>query len=196
MQTYDLVVIGVSAGGLAVLSSLVSKLAPDYGLAIAIVQHRAKESTALCELLQDCTPLRVTEVIDKEPIVPGSIYVAPPDYHVLVERGFFSLSTDAPLRYSRPSIDILFETAADAYRNRVVGVVLTGANSDGSRGLQRIVEAGGTAVVQDPEEAEVSAMPEAAMRAVSAAHVLPLDGIATFLASLQSPEAGEREAEG
>ena len=182
---YRLIVVGVSAGGLFALRSLVASLPQGFDIPIAVVQHRSKESEALCDLLQECTHLRVGEANDKEPIVPGAVYVAPPDYHLLVEPGYISLSTDEPVRYSRPSIDVMFESAADVYGMDVIGVVLTGANADGSRGLRRIADQGGHAVVQDPETAEVRVMPRSAVKAVPAACVLPLEEIAAHLAAIR-----------
>jgi two-component system chemotaxis response regulator CheB len=135
----------------------------------------------------------VQEATDKAEIESGQVYLAPSDYHLLVELGHFSLSTDAPEMYSRPSIDVAFESAAESYRDRVVGVVLTGANQDGSRGLRHLVDLGGGAIVQDPETAEVRVMPIAAMRAVPEAEVLPLSGIAARLRTLQPPRAPARE---
>ena len=183
---FRLVVVGVSAGGLSALRVLVGGLPPEFDIPVAVVQHRSKDSELLCELLQECSPLRVTEVTDKEEIQPGGVYVAPPDYHLLVEEdGYFSLSVDEPVRYSRPSIDVLFESAADLYGPDLIGVVLTGANADGSRGLRRVVDRGGYAVVQDPNTAEVRAMPQFAARAVPEACVLPLDAIPAHLAAIR-----------
>jgi two-component system chemotaxis response regulator CheB len=185
MAGYRLIVVGVSAGGLFALRSLVSALPPGFDIPIAVVQHRSKDSEALCDLLQECTHLRVGEANDKEPVEPGSVYVAPPDYHLLVEPGYFSLSTDEPVRYSRPSIDVMFAAAADAYGADVIGIVLTGANADGSRGLQKIVQRGGYAIVQDPATAEVKVMPQSAIKAVPGACVLPLERIAPHLAAIR-----------
>lgn len=179
-----LVVVGVSAGGLQALGVLLGGLPADFPLPLAIVQHRSKESSALCELLQDRSALPVSEVLDKQPIEPGHVYLAPPDYHLLVENGHFSLSVDEPVGFSRPSIDLTFGSAADAYGRGGVGVVLTGANHDGARGLRRIVDAGGRAVVQDPATADSASMPRAALAAVAEATVLPLAEIAAHLSSL------------
>jgi two-component system, chemotaxis family, protein-glutamate methylesterase/glutaminase len=183
---YRFVAVGVSAGGLNALQEIVAGLPADFGLPMAIVQHRARESELLCELLQDRTALRVVEVTDKEPVDAGTVYVAPPDYHLLVDDGFFSLSKDEPVRFSRPSIDVMFESAADVYGMDTIGVVLTGANADGAAGLRRIADAGGHAIVQDPTTAEVRVMPRNALRAVPDACVLPLEGIAAHLAGIQS----------
>jgi two-component system chemotaxis response regulator CheB len=182
---YDLVVVGTSWGGLAALRTLVGGLPDSFQMAVTLVQHRHKDSDHLLRaLLQEGSALEVCEVEDKMPLEHGHIYVAPPDYHTLVERGYFSLSTEAPVRYSRPSIDVTFGSAADAYGHRTVGIVLTGANADGSDGLRRISERGGLAIVQDPTTAESRPMPLAAQKAVPRARTMTLDGIAAFLASL------------
>jgi len=184
---YDLVVVGTSWGGLSALRRLVSGLPDSFQMAVTLVQHRHKDSDhVLRALLQERSPLVVCEVEDKMPLEEGHIYVAPPDYHTLVEPGHFALSTDAPVRYSRPSIDVTFSSAADAYGHRTVGIVLTGANADGADGLRRISDRGGLAIVQDPESAESRAMPAAAQKAVPRARVMTLPHIAEFLASLPS----------
>jgi two-component system chemotaxis response regulator CheB len=161
---------------------------------VAIVQHRHKDSDHLLRtLLQERSTLAVCEVEDKMPIEHGTVYVAPPDYHTLVEPGHFSLSTEAPVRYSRPSIDVAFGSAADSYRHRAVGVVLTGANADGAEGLRLISDRGGLALVQDPATAESPTMPRAAAKAVPRARVMPLPEIVRFLGELPAG-APEREA--
>jgi two-component system chemotaxis response regulator CheB len=182
---YEIVVIGTSWGGLAALRELIGGLPPGFAVPVVIVQHRHKQSdNLLTNLLQERTPLCVCEVEDKAPIKQGYVYLAPADYHLLVERGFFSLSTDEPVRYSRPSIDVTFVSAADTYTDRSAGVVLTGANADGSRGLKRIVQRGGLALVQRPETAESPAMPLAALASVPEARALTIGEIATILAGL------------
>lgn len=182
---YDIVMVGTSWGGLAALRTLVGGLPEEFAMAVAIVQHRHKDSDHLLRmLLQEGSPLTVCEVEDKMPIEHGRIYVAPPDYHTLVEPGHFSLSTEAPVRYSRPSIDVAFGSAADSYNHRAVGVVLTGANADGAEGLRQISDRGGLALVQDPVTAESAAMPRAAAKAVPRARVMPLPGIVQFLTEL------------
>ena len=182
---YDLVVVGTSWGGLAALRTLVSGLPDTFQMAVTVVQHRHKESDHMLRtLLQERTALEVLEIEDKMPLKQGRIYVAPPDYHTLVEPGHFSLSTEAPVRYSRPSIDLTFLTAADSYGHRTVGVVLTGANADGSEGLRRISDRGGLAIVQDPATAESALMPTAAVKAVPRARVMELVEMTKFIASL------------
>jgi two-component system, chemotaxis family, protein-glutamate methylesterase/glutaminase len=182
---YDIVVVGTSWGGLAALRTLVAGLPDSFQMAVTLVQHRHKDSDHLLRtLLQERSTLRVFEVEDKMPLEHGHIYVAPPNYHTLIEPGYFSLSTDAPVRFSRPSIDVTFSSAADSYAHRTVGIVLTGANEDGAEGLRRISDRGGFAIVQDPESAESRPMPEAARKAVPRARVMTLEGIAEFLAAL------------
>ena len=197
MQTagvgYDIAVVGTSWGGLAALRMLVTGLPESFMMALVLVQHRHKDSDHLLRmLLQEHTSLRVCEVEDKMPIEHGGVYVAPPDYHTLVEPGYFSLSTDAPVRYSRPSIDVTFLSAADSYAHRTVGIVLTGANADGSSGLRRISDRGGMVLVQDPATAESPAMPMAAVKAVPRARVMPLPDLVEYLVGLP---AGEPERE-
>jgi two-component system chemotaxis response regulator CheB len=182
---YDLVVVGTSWGGLAALRTLVAGLPASFGMAVALVQHRHKESDHLLRtLLQEKTSLEVCEIEDKMPLENGRIYIAPPDYHTLVEPGHFSLSTEAPVRFSRPSIDVTFLSAADSYGHRTVGIVLTGANADGSEGLRRISDRGGMAIVQDPETAESALMPSAAAKAVPRARVMVLPDLVKFVAQL------------
>jgi two-component system chemotaxis response regulator CheB len=182
---YDIVVVGTSWGGLAALRTLVGGLPDSFQMAVTLVQHRHRDSDHLLRtLLQERSTLRVFEVEDKMPLGHGHIFVAPPNYHTLIEPGYFSLSTDAPVRFSRPSIDVTFSSAADSYAHRTVGIVLTGANEDGAEGLRRISDRGGFAIVQDPESAESRPMPEAARRAVPRARVMTLEGIAEFLAAL------------
>jgi two-component system, chemotaxis family, protein-glutamate methylesterase/glutaminase len=188
---YEIIIVGTSWGGLAALRALVAGLPQEYGIPLAIVQHRHRDSDALlARFLQEHTQLQVCEVEDKQPIEAGRVFVAPANYHMLVEQGHFSLSTEAPVRYSRPSIDVALVSAADAYRHRAVGVVLTGANADGAEGLRRVADSGGMAVVQDPTTAEVPAMPTAALRAVPTARVLSLDRIAPFLTTLPARRVG------
>ena len=182
---YDIVVVGTSWGGLAALRTLVAGVPETFTMAITLVQHRHKDSDHLLRvLLQEHTHLEVCEVEDKMPLEHGRIYVAPPGYHTLVEPGHFSLSTEAPVRYSRPSIDVTFSSAADSYGHRTVGIVLTGANADGSEGLRQISDRGGMAIIQDPATAESPTMPAAAVKAVPRARVMSLSAISAFLIAL------------
>lgn len=194
-KPFGLVIVGASWGGLQALSRLVRALPEDFALPIAIIQHRGRDAGSLLgELIQDQTSLRVREAEDKEPFCGGCIYVAPPDYHLLVEHDHFALTLDEPVRYSRPSIDVAFSSAADTCGSRVVGVVLTGANADGAQGLQRIIARGGLGIVQAPSEAECPIMPEAAIMASPSAEVLPLAGIASRLAALPADKAAPAPA--
>ena len=182
---YEIAVIGTSWGGLTAVSTVVEALPSTFALPLVVVQHRSPDAPGLlAELLQGRTRLRVIEVEDKQPVVPGHVFVAPPNYHLLFDRGALSLTTDSPVRYSRPSIDVTFGSAADEYGRRAIGIVLTGANEDGSLGLKRIADRGGYAIVQDPSTAESTVMPQSALRAVTNACVLPLDRIARHLVSI------------
>lgn len=180
---HDLVAVGASWGGLDALRSVLSALPGDFRAAVVVAQHRAADShpTAFRDLLGAATRLKVCEADDKDELRPGTVYVAAADYHVLVEGGHLALSVDEPVWYARPSIDVLLASAAESYRERCVGVVLTGANADGAVGLARVAELGGEALVQDPETAEREEMPRAAIAAVPGARVAKLDEIAPAL---------------
>jgi len=187
-----LVVIGTSWGGLEALRTLLGRLPASLGAPVGVVQHRSAESqaTAFRQLLAAATALRVEDAVDKADLEPGHVYLAPPDYHLFVERGHLTLSTDGPVAHSRPSIDVAFESAAEAYGERCVGVVLTGANADGAAGLARIAELGGSALVQDPASAERTEMPAAALAAVPSARVAGLAELAELLVGLSVEQVG------
>jgi two-component system, chemotaxis family, protein-glutamate methylesterase/glutaminase len=196
-MAYSVVGIGSSWGGLAAMSKLLGGLPRDFAVPIVVVQHRSSDSDhLLADLIQDATDLTVSEADDKEPLTPGTVHIAPANYHVLVEDGFLSLSLDAPVRFSRPSIDVMLSSAADTYGSGAIGVVLTGANEDGARGLADIVRRGGCALVQDPQTAEIAIMPYAAVKAVPSAQVLPLEALALRLIELSHGQArvGARRA--
>jgi len=184
------IVIGVSAGGFNALHSLVSQLPEDFSLPIAIVQHRASSNDGyLAQHLNINAKVEVKDVIDKEPICAGIVYIAPPDYHLLIERGlYFSLSRVDKVNYSRPSIDVLFESAADIYRQTCLAIILTGKNHDGAMGLAKVVENGGTAHVQVPMSAEASEMPNAAINKVPTADILSLAEITNYLIALDQKQ--------
>ncbi|MBD0334051.1 MAG: chemotaxis protein CheB [Cyanobacteria bacterium Co-bin13] len=187
-MAFELVVVGTSLGGLSALRNMLRSLPRDFPTAIAIVQHRHKDSDiALTAFLQQFTSLPVGEVEDKTQILPGHVYMAPANYHLLVEPGIFSLSTDEPVSYARPSIDVLLESAADAYGERLIGVLLTGANQDGVQGLAAVKARGGATIVQSPETAECPVLPQAAIASVSVDQVLPLSAITAHLIHLCSP---------
>lgn len=185
---YDLIVIGCSLGGMHALETILAPMPADFATPIAVVQHRYRTSNeALPSFFRQRTKLKVVDVEDKQYIKPGHVYLAPANYHLLVEEGSFSLSVDDAVVYARPSVDVLFESAADAYRERLIGVVLTGANEDGARGAARIKRNGGFVVVQDPKTAEAPAMPEAAIAKARVDRILPLDRIGPFLIELCVP---------
>jgi two-component system, chemotaxis family, protein-glutamate methylesterase/glutaminase len=183
------VVIGASAGALEALSCILPLLPPDFPLPILIVVHVPPDKrSVLAELFGSKCRIRVVEVEDKEPIRPGTVYFATPDYHLLVEDwDRLALSSEEPVLFSRPSIDVLFESAADVFGERLIGIILTGANHDGSRGLKAVAAAGGTAIVQDPAEASATAMPEAAIAATPHAIVMSLTEIAAYLRRISNP---------
>ena len=176
-----LVTVGCSWGGLAAASRLLGALPGDFNVPTVIVQHRSEAPSALVELLAQHTSRPVSEPDDKDRVLANHVYVAPPGYHLLVDRYRFSLTTEGPVRHSRPSIDVLFESAAEAYGPALAAVVLTGANDDGSRGLARVAAAGGMALVQDPASAERAAMPLAALAAVPTAVVGDIEELARTL---------------
>ena len=188
-RRFDLVVVGCSLGGMRAMQIILSALPREFELPIAVVQHRYRTSNeGLPAYFRRTTDMRVVDAEDKQWIKPGHVYFAPANYHLLVEEGEFSLSVDEAVAYSRPSVDVLFESAAQAYGKKVVGVILTGANSDGARGAAEIKKRGGFVVVQDPKTAEAPAMPEAAIAATRVDRILPLERIGPYLLELCRPE--------
>jgi len=176
-------VIGASAGGLVAVEKVLSKLKTSFCLPILLVQHISPHTQSyLATHFEDKSALTVKEADDKEPIKRGYFYIAPPNYHLLVEYdGCVALSIDPPVNFSRPSIDVLFESAADYFGKELIGIVLTGANSDGALGLKKIKERGGLTVVQTIETSEAPAMPAAAIQTACVDHILPLEEIGEFL---------------
>jgi two-component system chemotaxis response regulator CheB len=183
---YELIVIGTSWGGLEAVSILLSGLHDDVHQPIVVAQHRAVESDegGLARLLALHTRRLVSDPDDKTPLERDHVYISPPDYHVLVEDGHMALSTEGPVQYARPSIDVLFESVADEYGPSAVGIVLTGANADGAAGLARIKARGGVAIVQEPTTSVRRTMPDAAIAATTADAILPLEEIPAFLYGL------------
>ena len=186
------VVVGASAGALEVLSTILPSLPDGFPLPVLAVVHQPPDKDSLlASLLGAKSRVRVREAEDKEPIEPGTVYLAPPDYHLLVEKdGRLSLSSEEPVHYSRPSIDVLFESAADVYGAGLVAAVLSGANADGAQGLRSIVEAGGTALVQRPDTAFATAMPLAALEACPSARSLTPKEIAEYLIQVAEGRRG------
>ncbi len=189
-MTCGVVVVGSSWGGMTALVRVLAGLPRELSAPVVVAQHRRDAPSMLAKLLSRQTGWTVRDAEDKERMAPGTVYLAPPGYHLMVERGdHLALSTEGPVRFARPSIDVLFESAAAAYRDQAVGVVLTGTNDDGAAGLAAIVARGGRAVVQDPTSAERPAMPLAALATGVAATVLALDDIGPHIGELCRAEA-------
>lgn len=186
MQPYEAVVIGVSAGGMKALRVVFAGLDSRFDTPIVIVQHRMESSdNYFITYLDERCRLKVKEAEEKERITKGMIYIAPANYHLLIEKGgTFSLTVDEPVKFSRPSVDVLFETAARAYKSRLIGVILTGANSDGSAGIVKVKAEGGLTIAQNPETAFSPIMPQAAIATGSIDFILELADIPVFLNDL------------
>ncbi|MDO6432733.1 chemotaxis protein CheB [Flavitalea sp. BT771] len=183
---YEAVVIGVSAGGLMVLSGILKELPGDYPMPLIVIQHRSKdERTLLEEVLQDKCVISIRQANEKERIDRSKVYFAPPDYHLLIERDHtFSLTCDDPVNFSRPSIDLLFETASEVYKDKLVAVILTGANRDGAEGIRAVRQRGGLTIAQDPATALFPDMPRAAIDTGSVQHILNAAKIKDLLLQL------------
>ena len=188
MQRYEAVVLGGSSGGLEALTQILRSLPAGFPLPLIVAQHlHPLQDATFCSRLNADTPLIVKEAEEKERVVAGNVYFAPPNYHLLLEKNrTFSLSVDERVHYSRPAIDVLFESAAEVYRAGLIGVILSGANQDGAQGLKRIKAYGGLAIVQDPATAQTGYMPAAAIAAVAADYILPVAEIGPFLRGLVS----------
>lgn len=191
--SYRAIVVGASAGGFAALKSVLPALPAGYPLPVIVVQHlHPWQDGAALLYAAGCCPLQVKEAEEKEPIQAGTIYFAPPNYHLLIEDDeTFALSIDEKVNYTRPSIDVLFESAAAVYGAQLVGVILSGGNQDGAAGLWAIKQHGGLAIVQDPACAEVVIMPRAAISATQVDYVLPLEQIGQVLCKLAAEVAQE-----
>jgi two-component system chemotaxis response regulator CheB len=183
---FELIAVGTSVGGLHALIALLGELPSTFPLPIVVVQHRTPDArSGLAELLQSHMHVTVVEADDKEAIAPGHVYLAPADYHLLIEPDrTLALSTEGPVHYARPSIDVLFESAAEVYRESLIGVVLTGASADGARGAQLIKACGGYLLVQDPATAESRVLPDAVLSTVKADDVAPIERLAAILRQL------------
>jgi two-component system, chemotaxis family, protein-glutamate methylesterase/glutaminase len=187
----DAVVVGASAGGIEALSVLLPALPPAARAAVFVVVHLPRDRPSLlAQIFAKRCPLPVREAEDKERVTPGTVYFAPSNYHLLLDHGpQMALSADDPVHHSRPSIDVLFESAADVYRERLMGIILTGANEDGADGLAAVHDGGGITVVQEPATARSPQMVLSALKRQPADHVLPLAGIAALLATLNPATA-------
>ena len=191
-KKYNAVVIGVSAGGLNALSFLLSKIPEDYKIPIIIIQHRNSDQRDLLEeILQDKCKVKIKQADEKEPVKKGFVYLGPPDYHLLIEKDeTFSLTSDAKVKYSRPSIDVLFESASYVYQEKLVGIILTGANDDGTNGMKRISKYGGLTIAQNPQEAEFPIMPQAAISSGFVQNIFSLAEIQKFLLKINTESNG------
>ncbi len=186
---YRAIVIGSSAGGHDALVKIFLRLPKDFPLPIIIAQHIAPVGDAdIFGIFNNYCALKVKEADEKEKIEQGHVYFAPPGYHLLIESDHtFSFSVDGKVQYSRPSIDVLFESAADAYGAELVGVILTGANHDGARGLEAVKEGGGLTMVEDPASAASPIMPQAAIDRVQVDHVADIDTLAGIISKIAGP---------
>jgi two-component system, chemotaxis family, protein-glutamate methylesterase/glutaminase len=189
-RRFKAIVIGISTGGIGTLKPLLGALPADFPLPVIVVQHLSRDTgDKLATLLDGLCAIRVKEADEQESPAGGCVYLAPANYHLLIEPdGSFGFSTDPPVNFSRPSADVLFETAAEAFGRGLIGVVLTGAGADGSEGLKRIKENGGVAVVQDPQDATASSMPKHAIMAVSPDYVVSLAALPQLFITLSESE--------
>ena len=190
---YRAVVIGGSAGGLEAVTEILGRLPADFDLPVVVVEHlHAEDAGRFAEHLARTTVLQVIEPCDKEPVLPGCVYAAPANYHTLLERdGTIALTIDEKVNWSRPSIDVVFESAARAYGEGLVAVVLSGANDDGAEGMKAVKAFGGMTIAQDPDSAGYPVMPRAAIDAARVDHVLPPAEIADLLRKLGAASARE-----
>lgn len=190
VHQYEAVVIGVSAGGLTALRRLLRVFPASFSYPVIIVQHlSASSDNTWISILDKESSLRIKEADEKEPVEKGTVYVAPPNYHLLVERDkTLSLTIDERVKHARPSINVLFETAAEAYKDRLIGIILTGSTDDGTNGMKKIKEMGGMTIAQDPATAESGFMPAAAIARGVVDHILPLEGISELLIKINSLE--------
>jgi two-component system chemotaxis response regulator CheB len=195
-MAYGVVVIGSSLGGLEAVSTVLAALPEEFPLPIVIAQHRGTAPASdgrLQGIWQRDTVLRVCDAEDKSPMGSGRVYIAPADYHLMIEaRDRLALSTEGPVHWARPSIDVLFHSAAEVYGEGVIGVILTGASADGSQGIRAIRARGGCALVQDPSDAACDVMPRAALSATSVNHVLGLQDFGRILCALAGVRAEPR----
>jgi two-component system, chemotaxis family, protein-glutamate methylesterase/glutaminase len=177
-----MIFVGGSFGGLRALTKILSGLPRDFAIPLAVVLHRHKDSDGmLLEMLQKDCPIPASEPVDKEPVVPNHVYLAPADYHLMVEGDHFALSVDDPVRYARPSVDVLFESGADAFGADAIAIILTGSNRDGVSGAVRIRERGGRVIVQDPATCEAPQMPQGVLDEMKPDHILCVEEMARIL---------------
>jgi two-component system chemotaxis response regulator CheB len=187
-REFEAIVIGASAGGLNAFFNLFEHLPSNFPIPIIVVQHlHPQEDSVLPDLINSKTKLNVKEVVDKEEIHRGFIYFAPPNYHLLIEDKYsFSLTYDEKVNYSRPSIDVLFESASHVWAQNLIGIILTGANGDGAEGIKLVAKAGGTTIAQSPDSSEFPVMPQAAINTGFVQHILTIEQMVDFLINLSS----------
>ena len=193
-MNYEAIVIGASAGGMKAIQAVLEPLGDNFAASIVIVLHMSpKSDNFICKFLNESCGLIVKEAEEKEKIEGGRVYISPPNYHLLIERDrTISFTVEEKVSYSRPSIDVLFESAAEAYGSRLIGLILTGGNSDGSKGLKKIKELGGITIVQNPFTAEANLMPGSAINTVDVDYILDLEKIGYKLFELAG-EYGETD---
>ncbi len=193
VRSFKAVVIGVSTGGVAALKLLLPALPADFPVPVLIVTHITPTADdGLAVLLDTFSTIRVKEADEEELLVAGTVYLAPANYHLLVERkGCLSLSIDPPVNFARPSVDVLFESAAEVYGPELIGIILTGAGNDGSKGLLMIKERGGVTIVQDPADAEMDSMPKRALALLSPEYLVSLKELPVLLMELVAPQSGK-----
>jgi two-component system, chemotaxis family, protein-glutamate methylesterase/glutaminase len=194
----EAIVVGGSAGAFTALKRLVPALPPALAVPVLVVVHVPPDRpSAIPRILEQTSHVPLKEAADKEPLAPGTVYFAPPGYHLLVEADrTLALSTDEPVHHSRPSIDVLFESAADVFGRGLLGVILTGASSDGAAGMAAIARCGGSTIVQRPETAEQALMPQAALGAVTPTAVLDLDDIALVFSAFHAKHEARQSGGG
>lgn len=183
---YEAIVMGASAGGMNALQTILRCLEKKFPIPIIIAQHLHPEGDDyMARHLNTICQLRVKESENREMIKPGTVYLAPPNYHLLIEKDkTFSFSTDDRVNYCRPSIDVLFDSAADVYGSKLIGIILTGANNDGALGMKKIKKQGGLTIVQDPSTSEVEIMPSSVIQLTTVDYILPLEEIGPFLVKI------------
>ena len=183
---YSAIIIGGSAGSFKITSRIISSLPTGFPLPVIVCMHRLRNvKTGIISALSNNTRIPICEPYDKDPIIAGKVYIAPANYHLLIEQGiYFSLSTMNPVNHSRPSIDVTMKSAAGVYNKRLIGILVSGANSDGAEGMLAIHKARGTTLVQDPEEAEIPSMPEAAIDSFQPDYIYNADKIIKFIEKL------------
>ncbi|MCS5708829.1 chemotaxis protein CheB [Candidatus Berkiella cookevillensis] len=191
-KKYKAIVIGTSFGGFSVLNNIIPQFPKNFIPIIIVIHLKEDAKSIIAEYLNESSMMQVKEADLGETIQEGVVYIAPPGYHLLIEHDFtLSLSSEGAVNFSRPSIDVLFESAAVAYQSHLIGILLTGANSDGCKGLQSIQKRGGLTIVQDPQTAEAPEMPQAALNMLKIDHILSVDALVPFLRALDEAQSEE-----